>query len=65
MFFLDVYDPCMNLRKKTSETLDDVGDAARRTGEAAEWVGVALVAVTAVSLLALIVGVVALRRSES
>ncbi|MFA7121611.1 MAG: hypothetical protein WC277_09025 [Bacilli bacterium] len=55
----------MNLRKKTSETLDDVGDAARRTGEAAGWVGVALVAVTAVSLLALVVAVTALGRTSN
>jgi hypothetical protein len=53
----------MKLREKTSATLDDVGDAARRTGEAAGWVGVPLVAVTAVSLLALVVGVVALGRT--
>lgn len=53
----------MKLRDKATATMDEVGEAARRTGEAAGWVGVALVAITAVSLLALGVATLALVRT--
>lgn len=55
----------MKLRKKVEETLEDVSDAAEKTGDAASWVGVALIAVTAVSLLALVGAVIALGRTHA
>jgi len=50
----------MNLRRKAQETLDDVSDASRRVVDSTEWATVALVAVAAVSLVALAVAVAAL-----
>jgi hypothetical protein len=50
----------MNLRKKAEETLSDVSDAAERVVDSTEWATVALVAVAAVSLLALGIAVTAL-----
>lgn len=45
--------------------MDDVSLAAKKTGDVAEWGGVALVAVTAVSVLALMVAVIALGRTSA
>jgi CHASE3 domain sensor protein len=60
----------MNLRKKAhetaekaQETLSDVSAASKKVVASTEWATVALVGVAAVSVIALIVGVVALNRS--
>lgn len=53
----------MNLRTKAKETLNDVSKAAETVVETAGWSTVALVAVAAVAMLALGVGIVALGRS--
>lgn len=53
----------MNLRKKAADTLADVSTASRQVVDTTEWATVALVAVTALSLLGLIVGCVALRKA--
>lgn len=50
----------MNLRKKAKETLSDVSDAAERVVDSTEWATIALVAVAAVSLLALGIAITAL-----
>lgn len=50
----------MNLRKKASKTLEDVSEASKSVIEGTEWATVALVAVAAVSLLALAVATTAL-----
>lgn len=55
----------MNLRKKAQETLDDVADASRQVVDTTEWATIALVAVAAVSLLALGVAVTALNEGRS
>lgn len=44
--------------------MDDVSQAAQKTSDVAEWGGVALMAVTAVSVLALVVAVIALGRTS-
>jgi hypothetical protein len=54
----------MNLRKKAQETLSDVSDASRQVVDSTQWATVALVAVAAVSLLALGVAVTALISSN-
>lgn len=54
----------MGLRRKTTETLDGVKRAASTVTETSSWATVALVAVAAVSLLALFVGVAALGRNS-
>lgn len=53
----------MNLRKKAHETLETVAGASSQVIETTEWATVALVAVTALSLLGLAVGLVALSRA--
>jgi hypothetical protein len=60
----------MNLRSKTKETLDsakgamdEVTVASRRVVETTEWATVALICVSAVSLLALGIGVAAYIRA--
>lgn len=45
----------MNLRKRAKETLEDVSDASKKVVDSTEWATIALVAVAAVSLLALAV----------
>jgi hypothetical protein len=50
----------MNLRKKAKDTLEDVSDASRQVIDSTQWATVALVAVAAVAVLALGVGLVAL-----
>lgn len=54
----------MNIRAKAKETLTDVSDASKKVVETTNWATVALIAVAAVSVLALGVGVVALARSN-
>lgn len=51
----------MNLRRKASETLENVTEASKKTVEATEWATVALVAVAAVAVLALAISTIALR----
>lgn len=53
----------MKIRTKASETLDDVTAASRKVVETTEWATVALIAVAAVSVLALGVACVALSRT--
>lgn len=53
----------MNLRRQARETLDDVSDASKKIVSSTEWATVALVAVAAVSILALGIGIVALHRT--
>lgn len=48
---------------KAKDTLDDVSDASKKVVETTNWATVALVAVAALSLIGLTVGVVALSRS--
>lgn len=55
----------MNLRKKAKDALDDVSDASRQVVDSTQWATVALVAVAAVSVLALAVGLVALAESKA
>lgn len=55
----------MNLRKRAKDTLDDVSDASRQVVDSTQWATVALVAVAAVSVLALAVGIVALADSRA
>lgn len=43
----------MNLRRKAGDALTDVSEASQRVVETTEWATVALIAVSAVSLLAL------------
>lgn len=62
---LALYSCGMNLRTKAKETLNDVSTAAEKVVETAGWSTVALVAVAAVAMLALGVGVIALSRSGS
>jgi hypothetical protein len=52
----------MNLRKKADAALSDVSDASRTVVNTTQWATVALVAVTALSLVGLMVGCVALRK---
>jgi hypothetical protein len=54
------YSSSMNLRKKAQETLEDMSDASRQVVDSSQWATVALVAVAAVSVLALAVGIAAL-----
>lgn len=53
----------MKITRQAKETLEDVSTASRRVVETSEWAAVALIAVAAVSLLALTIAVVALNRS--
>lgn len=53
----------MNIRAKARETLTDVSDASKKVVETTNWATIALVAVAAVSVLALGVGLVAISRS--
>lgn len=46
----------MKLREKAATAAQDVSEASRRVVETTEWATVALIAVSAVSLLALLVG---------
>lgn len=50
----------MNLRRSAKKTLEDVSDASATVVDATQWATIALVAVAAVSLLALGVAVTAL-----
>jgi hypothetical protein len=59
------YSFSMNLRKKAQETLDDVSDASRRVVDSTEWATIALVAVAAVSVVALAVAVTALNEGRA
>jgi CHASE3 domain sensor protein len=52
----------MKLTRQARETLEDVSDASRTVINTTEWATVALVAVAAVSLLALGLAVLALHR---
>jgi anti-sigma-K factor RskA len=61
----------MNLRKKAEKTLDEgvataraVADASRQVTESSQWATIALVAVAAVAVLALGVGLVALAEHQ-
>lgn len=54
----------MKIRSQAETTLSDVSAASRRVVETTEWATVALVAVAAVSVLALVVGTVALGRTR-
>jgi hypothetical protein len=53
----------MNIRQKAKNTMDDVSDASKKVVETANWSTVALIAVAAVSVLALGVGIAALSRA--
>jgi hypothetical protein len=53
----------MNIRQKAKNTMDDVSDASKKVVETANWSTVALIAVAAVSVLALGVGLAALARA--
>jgi hypothetical protein len=53
----------MGIRDKAKQTMTDVSDASKKVVETTNWATVALIAVAAVSLLALGVGVVAISRS--
>ena len=53
----------MNIRQKAKNTMDDVSDASKKVVETANWSTVALIAVAAVSVLALGVGIAALTRA--
>lgn len=59
----DVYTEDMGIRQKAKETMTDVSDASKKVVETTNWATVALIAVAAVSVLALGVGVVAITRS--
>lgn len=54
----------MNLRKKAKDALEDVSDASRQVVDSTQWATVALVAVAAVSVFALGVGLVALAEAR-
>jgi hypothetical protein len=54
----------MKTFRKARETMDDVSGAAQAVVSTSEWASVALVAVAAVSLLALALAVVALNRTR-
>jgi hypothetical protein len=43
----------LNLRRRAKETLTDVSDASKTVIETTQWATIALIAVTAVSVLAL------------
>lgn len=58
------YSFSMNLRRQAKETLEDVTTASRRVVDSTEWATVALVSVSAVSVLALVVAVAALSRAK-
>lgn len=53
----------MKLRKQAQETLENVTDASKTVIHTTEWATVALMAVTAVSLLALAISLTALGRT--
>ena len=53
----------MKLRSQASQALEDVSGASRRVVETTEWATVALIAVSAVSLLALGIGTAAYIRA--
>lgn len=55
----------MNLRKKADATLSDMSDASKTVVSTTQWATVALVAVTALSLVGLMVGCVALRKASN
>lgn len=52
----------MNLRRQAQETLEHVTDASKKTIETTEWATVALITVSAVSLTALVIALVALNK---
>lgn len=53
----------LKLTRQAKETLEDVSTASKSVVVTTEWATVALIAVAAVSLLALTVAIVALNRS--
>lgn len=54
----------MTIRKQARETMTDVSDASKKIVASTEWATVALIAVAAVSLFALSIGIIALNRSQ-
>lgn len=54
----------MGLIRKSEETLDGVQDASRRIVASTEWATVALIAVAALALVGMAVGVAALARTH-
>jgi hypothetical protein len=54
------YSFSMNLRRKAKEALEEVSDAARTTVDTTQWATVALVCVSAVSLVALSISLLAI-----
>lgn len=55
----------MNLRRKAAETLDGVKEASSQVIETTSWATVALVAVSAIAVLALGIGIYALGRANA
>lgn len=55
----------MKLLSQADETLAGLSDASRRVIETTEWATIALVCVAAVSVLALLVGTIALGRTSA
>lgn len=55
----------MNLRRKAKEALEDVSDAARTTVDTTQWATVALVCVSAVSLVALSIALLSISAGRS
>lgn len=58
-----MYTKNMGIRDKAKQTMTDVSDASKKVVETTNWATVALIAVAAVSVLALGVGVAAITRS--
>jgi hypothetical protein len=58
-----MYTVHMGLREKAKTTMTDVSDASKKVVETTNWATVALIAVAAVSVLALGVGVVAITKA--
>lgn len=54
----------MKIRQQATDTLADVTDASKKIGETAEWIAVAMLAVTLVSVAALFLAVAARGASE-
>jgi len=59
-----MYTGPMNLHRKARETLNDLSTASKQVVETSEWATIALVCVSVVSIAALVVGVMALNRSN-
>lgn len=55
----------MNLRRRAHATLEDVSDASKKVIETTEFGTVALIAVSAVAILALGIGIYALTRTRN